>query len=122
MAETCVRGIRGAISVVSDEPEEIMRATREMLQAIVEQNSLNIDDIASAFFTVTPDLRSTFPARAARELGWKYVPLLCAQEIDVPGSLPRIIRVLLHVNTEVESRKIKHVYLREAAQLRPELI
>lgn len=89
----------------------------------MEENELDTEDIASAIFTVTPDLNAEFPATAARELlGWKYVPLLCATEINVPDRLGKCIRVLVHVNTERSQRELKHVYLRDAVQLRTDLL
>ncbi len=117
-----VRGIRGAITVPADRPEAIVDATRELLQAILVQNeALRAEDIASVFFTVTEDLTSAFPAQAARELGWQHVPMLCAREIPVPDSLPRVIRVLIHWNTNLPQHAIRHVYLRQAILLRPDL-
>ena len=118
-----VRGIRGATTVDSDSPELIMFATKELLLKIIEANpTLNPDYVASAFFTVTDDLNSIHPAQAARQLGWSYVPMLCAREIPVPGSLPKCIRVLLHWNTDIEQKNIMHVYLHEAVILRPDLV
>lgn len=117
------RGIRGAITVDADQPELILAATRELLEAILAANpGMYPGDIASAFFTVTEDLRSTFPAQAARQMGWSQVPMMCAREIPVPGSLPRVIRVLVHWNTERAQDEIIHVYLREAVKLRPDLV
>jgi len=117
-----IRGIRGAITVDHDLPEEVLAATRSLLLAIQESNpTLQVNDLASVIFTVTHDLRSAYPAKAARDLGWENVPLLCAQEIPVPGCLPRCIRVLLHWNTEITQDEIRHVYLREAVSLRPDL-
>lgn len=117
------RGIRGAITVREDSPEAVREATRELLLAILEANpSLRPADIASVFFTVTQDIRSTYPALAARELGWGEVPLMCAQEIPVPGSLPECIRVMIIWNTDLAQKEIHHVYLREAVQLRPDLV
>ena len=113
------RGIRGATSVEQNEQEEILAATRELLQAIAQQNELQIDDIASITFTVTDDLDAVFPALAARQLGWTEVPLICMREIPVPGSLGKCIRVLLHVNTTRGLSEMRHVYLREAVILRP---
>jgi chorismate mutase len=115
------RGIRGATTVETDSTTAILAATRELLTHIVEANDVAIEDIASAFFTVTPDLTAAFPAQAARELGWQHVALLDAQEIPVPGSLPRCVRVLIHWNTETPQTEIHHVYLRGAASLRPDL-
>ena len=117
-----VRGIRGATSVEADEPAQILAATRELLEEILRANQIaEFDEIVSAVFTTTPDLRSTFPAEAARVLGMKQVPLLCASEIAVPGGMPRCIRVLLHLNTEKRQAEIVHVYLREAKRLRPDM-
>lgn len=117
------RGIRGAITVEDDCPELILSATRELLEAILQANQgMTPEDIASAFFTVTADLSSTFPAQAAREMGWSQVPMMCAREIPVPGSLPRVIRVMVHWNTERHQSEIVHVYLREAVKLRPDLV
>lgn len=118
-----IRGIRGAITVPADQPDLILDATRELLEEILLENEdMRPEDIASAFFTVTDDLASTFPAQAAREMGWGLVPMLCAREIPVTNSLPRVIRVLVHWNTEVPQNAITHVYLREAVKLRPDLV
>jgi chorismate mutase len=115
------RGIRGATTIQTDSADAILTATRELLTRIVEANDVTLEDIASAFFTATPDLTAAFPARAARELGWQHVALLDAQEIPVPGSLTRCVRVLIHWNTEKPQAEIRHVYLRGAASLRPDL-
>lgn len=117
-----VRGIRAAITVEKDQPEMVLEATRRLLVAIGEANpSFQPADAASILFTVTPDLTSVFPAQAARQLGWTDVPLMCAQEIPVPGALPRCIRVLIHWNCDLPQSAIRHVYLGEAARLRPDL-
>ncbi len=117
-----IRGIRGATTVDSDDPDEILSATGELLAGIAAANpGLTPEDLASIFFTVTPDLHSAYPARAARDLGWDLVPLMCAVEVAVPGSLPRCIRVLLHWNTDLPQSAVHHVYLRAAAHLRPDL-
>lgn len=116
-----VRGIRGAITVTRDEPAAILDATERLLRAIVEKNRFVPDDIASALFTVTPDLVSEFPAAAARRMGWALVPLLNFTEIGVPGRLERCIRVLVHINTESRQDEIEHVYLEGATVLRPDL-
>jgi chorismate mutase len=118
-----IRGIRGATTVSADQPDLILEATRELLEAILDENAgMSSDDVASAIFTVTDDLVSTFPAQAARQMGWELVPMLCGREIPVPNSLPRVIRVLVHWNTELPQSEIKHVYLREAVKLRPDLV
>jgi chorismate mutase len=113
------RGIRGATSVTENTREAILSATRELLALLVERNGVKLEEIASVFFTVTEDLDAVHPALAARERGWHDVALLCAREIPVPDSPPRIIRVLLHANTELGQHEIRHVYLCEAVALRP---
>jgi chorismate mutase len=118
-----IRGIRGATTVTDDQPDLILQATRELLEAILAENAgMQPEDVGSAIFTVTDDLVSTFPAQAARQMGWDMVPMLCGREISVPGSLPRVIRVLVHWNTEVSQKEIVHVYLRDAVKLRPDLV
>lgn len=114
------RGVRGATTTDHNTPEGILDATRELMQALIEANRLDPADVASAFFTTTPDLNAAFPARAARELGWTEVALLGAQEMEVPGAPPRCIRVLIHWNTQLPQSAIQHVYLRGATSLRPE--
>lgn len=121
MSDVRVRGLRGATTVAADESDEIIAATRELLVALLERNGLAATDVISAIFTVTPDLSSDFPARAARAAGWEEVPLLCMTEIPVPGALPRCIRALLHVETVDGTRAMRHVYLRDAVALRPDL-
>jgi chorismate mutase len=117
-----VRGIRGATVAPFDQAEAILAATRELLAAIQAANpALAPTDIASAIFTVTDDLQSAYPAQAARQLGWEAVPLMCAREIPVPGSLARCIRVLIHWNTDLPQEAIRPVYLGAAASLRPDL-
>ncbi|MEA2764192.1 MAG: chorismate mutase, partial [Gemmatimonadaceae bacterium] len=113
--------IRGATSVEEDNPQQVADATRELLQHIVERNCLEVDEIISVIFTVTPDIRSVFPALAAREMGWVGVPLLCASEIPVEGSMPRCLRTLLQVELRAPRRLETHVYLRDAVSLRPDL-
>ena len=115
------RGIRGATTVEVDSADAILAATGDLLLRMVEANHAAVADIASAIFTMTPDLTAAFPARAARELGWQHVPLLDAQEVSVPGSLSHCVRVLLLWNTDRSQEEVRHVYLREAASLRPEL-
>jgi chorismate mutase len=112
------RGIRGATTVEHNDREEILEATTELLQRLIEQNDLQTTDIASAIFSLTADLDAEFPAVAARKLGWNDVPLLCTREVPVPGSLNKCIRVLLHVNTTRSVAEIQHVYIRGAVNLR----
>lgn len=116
-----VRGIRGAITVPEDNATEVLAATRELLEEIIRQNELDPQDIASIIFTSTQDLKSTFPAEAARAMGLHLVPLLCSQEIGVAGAITRCIRILVHVNTILGQEEIKHVFLRDAARLREDL-
>jgi chorismate mutase len=117
-----VRGIRGATSVEADTPAEILAATTELLNEILRANKIEgFDEIASAIFTTSADLTSSFPAEAARTLGMNQVPLLCASEIAVRSSVARCIRVLLHLNTDKTQRQMVHVYLREARRLRPDV-
>lgn len=121
--EHWLRGIRGAITVERDEAGPILAATRELLAVMLEANGVDdFETIAAIFFTTTPDLVSTFPAEAARELGMDMVPLICNQEIPVPGRLPRVVRVMMQVNTTRGQREMKHVYLGGAAALRPDLV
>ncbi len=118
-----VRGIRGATTVERDEPELIHEATKELLSEMLKANSINdFEVIASIFFTTTPDLCSTFPAEAARHLGMTTVPLMCNQEIPVPNRLPKAIRIMMQVNTNKGQKAMKHIYLREAKSLRPDLV
>ncbi|MCL4270380.1 MAG: chorismate mutase [Anaerolineales bacterium] len=118
-----IRGIRGATTVAEDDADAILQATRELLEAILKENDgMTPEDVGSAIFTVTEDLAATFPAQAARQMGWGLVPMMCAREIPVPGSLPRVIRVLVHWNTDTPQSGVKHVYLRDAVKLRPDLV
>lgn len=116
-----VRAIRGAISLDVDEKQHLHERTRELVSALMEENSLSTDDVISAIFTVTPDIVSDFPAAAAREMGFGAVPLMCAQEIPVPGALPRIVRVMMHAEMDVPRDAVSHVYLRDAVALRRDL-
>jgi len=117
-----VRGIRGAITVNNNTKEEITKFTKELLITLQKENDFNIEDIVSVFFSVTPDLNATFPAQAARELGWDRVPLFDMQEIDVLESLPRCIRILIQINCSKNQTEIKHCYLRGARILRKDLV
>ena len=118
---TRLRALRGATTVAEDDPDAIAEATRELLATMMERNEVSVDDIVSLVFTATPDLTSAFPAAAARSLGLEDVPLLCAQEIAVADSLPRCIRVLMHLYTERDYASLRHVYLGAARRLREDL-
>jgi chorismate mutase len=120
MSASVVRAVRGAITVDADQPEEVRAATAELLGEVLARNALEPGDLISILFTATPDLVSEFPAVAARQIGLSQVPLMCAQEIEVEGAMPRCIRVLIHCNAPVH-RAIRHVYLRGARQLRLDL-
>ena len=114
------RGVRGATTVGENTKKAILEATREMLYLIIRANDMRADDVASAYFTTTVDLNATYPALAARQLGWYEAALLCGHEMQVPDGLERCIRVLIHWNTTRSAREIVHVYLREAKSLRPD--
>lgn len=115
------RGVRGATTVEANEREAILTATRQLLALVIRRNGIEQEDIASVIFTVTRDLDAEFPALAARQLGWSGVPLLCAYEVSVPGSLERCVRLLVHWNTEKAAGEVHHVYMRGAEKLRPDL-
>ncbi|QDV25000.1 chorismate mutase [Aureliella helgolandensis] len=117
----CCRGVRGATTVQANSRDDILLATRQMLALVMRHNEMEVSDICSAVFTVTKDLDAEFPALAARQLGWYEVPLLCGYEIQVPGSLPMCIRVLVHWNTTKTQQQIHHVYIHDAVKLRPDL-
>ncbi len=120
-ATTRMRALRGAITVDADDSRLILDATRTLLREMMLLNSLGAEQLVSVIFTATPDLTAAFPARAARELGWNDVPLLCMTEMTVPGSLPRCVRVLMHAELPVAAGRGQHVYLGAAAELRPDL-
>ena len=112
------RGVRGATTVTSNDREEILEATRELMYILIRANGIHPDDVASGLFTTTVDLTTTYPALAARQLGWYDVALICSHELDIEGGLPMCIRVLIHWNTRKSPQEIVHVYLREAQSLR----
>src|SRR2546429_381563 len=116
-----VRAVRGATQVDHDDRNQILEASAELVSAVLDRNELSADDIISIVFTATPDLTAEFPAYAARQLGLVDVPLLCASEIAVPGAMPRVLRVLAHVETDRERSAVRHVYLGGAAALRTDL-
>jgi len=113
------RGIRGATTVERNDREQILAATRELLEVLVRLNGLRPDDVGYVWFTVTPDLDAEFPAFAAREIGWTEVPLMCGREIPVPGAIAGCIRVLIDWNTAKTQREIRHAFLHRAKELRP---
>ena len=115
------RGVRGATTVDSNTREEILQATRQLLALMIRANGIEPDDVAQAIFTSTFDLNAEFPALAARQLGWLDVPLLCTHEIDVPGSLRRCIRILVTWNTDRPQSEVRHIYIKDAVRLRPDL-
>jgi chorismate mutase len=117
------RGIRGAITVVSDTEENVLSATGELLEGILDANpELKTEDIGSVFFTVTEDIVSAYPALVARQMGWTLVPMVCGREIPVPEGMPLCIRVLILWNTDLNQEEINHIYLRGAKALRPDLV
>jgi chorismate mutase len=116
-----VRAIRGATQLTADDPDEMADAVVELLESILARNDVDVDAVISVIFTATPDLVSAFPAAAARGIGFGDVPLICAAEIAVPGALPRVIRVLMHVTLDVPRDQIQHVYVRGAEVLRQDL-
>ena len=115
------RGVRGATTVEANTRDEILQNTRQLLALMIRANGIEPEDVASAMFSVTSDLNAEFPALAARQLGWLDVPLMCAHELSVPGSLPLCIRVMLHWNTDHRQQEVTHIYLRDAERLRPDL-
>ena len=115
------RGVRGATTVESDSRDEILASTRQLLALMIRLNGIEPQDVGSAIFTTTEDITAEFPALAARQLGWLEVPLLCTHELNVPGSLPKCIRILLNWNTPKTQHEITHVYIKDAVKLRPDL-
>jgi chorismate mutase len=115
------RGVRGATTVTEDSAEAIWAATRELLEALITENGIEEDDVASVIFTTTPDLTAAYPAKAARDMGWSSVALIGAQEMAVTGGLKLCIRILIHWNTTKGNAELKHLYFREAVALRPDI-
>ena len=115
------RSVRGATTTDSEAIDDILTATRQLLALMIRVNEIQPEDVASAIFSATEDLNAEFPAMAARQLGWLDVPLICTHEINVPGSLTRCIRILLHWNTDKTQQQVSHVYIKEAVKLRPDL-
>lgn len=117
---TAVRGVRGATTVAANERGAILAGTRELLEHVIGLNRIQAADVASVWFTATPDLDAEFPAFAARQIGWTEVPLICATEIPVGGALERCVRVLVHWNTDLAQSEVRHVFLHGARVLRPQ--
>jgi chorismate mutase len=113
-----IRAVRGAIQIDADERQAILDGTAELVTEVMSRNKLSTDQVISVIFTATPDLTMEFPALAARSLGFQEVPLLCCTEMSVPGSMPKVVRLMMHIETELSRPAIQHVYLRGAAALR----
>ncbi|MFD1862631.1 chorismate mutase [Planococcus chinensis] len=117
-----IRGVRGAVTVKADKPEEILAETRRLVLEMAKENRIEPEDVASVIVSTTTDISSAFPAKAVRTIDqWTYVPVMCTHEMDVPGSMPLCIRIMMHVNTAISQQEIKHIYLNEAVKLRPDL-
>lgn len=113
-----VRAVRGAVQVRRNDRAEILAGTAELVTEVMSRNELTPDDVISVIFTATPDLTAEFPALAARQLGFQEVPLLCASELNVPGAMPSVVRLMMHIETGKPRSAVQHVYLRGAAALR----
>ena len=118
---TICRGVRGAVPVRANTPDEILRAADRLLRRLIEKNGINQDDVTSVIFTTTKDVNAEYPAIAARKLGWRGVAMLCGHEMEVPHGLQACLRILIHWNTDKSQQDIVHVYLEEARSLRPDM-
>ena len=118
---TICRGVRGAVPVRANTPDEILRAADRLLRRLIEKNGINQDDVTSVIFTTTKDVNAEYPAIAARKLGWRGVAMLCGHEMEVPHGLQACLRILIHWNTDKSPQDIVHVYLEEARSLRPDM-
>jgi len=116
-----VRAIRGATTIENNDAREIIEETKHLLKRMVEDNGVDKEDIISVILSTTKDINAAFPAVAAREMGWTDIALMCTNEMDVPGSLPMCIRVMMHINTEKTNKELKYIYLKKAKLLRPDL-
>ena len=117
-----VRGLRGATTINRDDEQSVLSVTAALAKTMAEENGVSPDDIISVLVSTTTDIKSTFPAKAVRTMdGWQYVPVMCTNEIDVPGGLPLCIRLLMHVNTDRTQKEVTHIYQNEAIKLRPDL-
>ncbi|GGG17507.1 chorismate mutase AroH [Lysinibacillus alkalisoli] len=118
-----IRGLRGAITITQDEPQQVWQETAKLVQAIAEANQIVAEQITSVIISTTPDITSAFPARAVREMeGWQFVPVMCMHEMNVAGALPLCIRVLIHAEVAVGQQEVQHIYLNDAIKLRPDLV
>lgn len=118
-----IRGVRGATTIIEDKPELILKETEILVKEIVRANDIQPEEIISVLISTTTDITSGFPAKAVRSIeGWEFVPTMCTHEMSVPNALPLCIRVLLHVNTELHQKDVRHIYLNEAVSLRPDLV
>lgn len=117
-----VRGFRGATTIERDKAENVLEATEKLVKEVAEANDVSPEDIISVLVSTTSDIQSTFPAKAVRTIeGWKYVPVMCTHEMDVPGGMPLCIRVLMHANCKTPQKEIIHIYQNDAVKLRPDL-
>ena len=117
-----VRGLRGATTIARDEESEVLKATEQLVKEIAQANQVNPEEIISVIVSTTPDIQSTFPAKAVRSIdGWKYVPVMCTHEMNVPGGMPLCIRILMHANCDTPQKEIIHIYQNDAVKLRPDL-
>jgi chorismate mutase len=117
-----IRGIRGATTFEEDNEFDVISSTKQLVEQLINQNEIEPANVASVFISATTDLTSTFPAKTLRQFsGWKYVPVMCMQELAVPGGLSQCVRIMIHYNTDKEQDEIKHVYLKKAVSLRPDL-
>jgi len=116
-----VRAVRGAVTVDNNSSEDVMNETIKLLSRMIDDNVINKDDIISIIFSTTHDINAAFPAAAARKMGWTDIPLMCTNEMDVPGSLPKCIRILMHINSDKTNAQLRHIYMKDARKLRPDL-
>ncbi|WP_033542132.1 chorismate mutase [Planococcus sp. CAU13] len=118
-----IRGIRGAITISADHPDQILDETRKLVLEMAKQNDVDPEHVASVIISTTNDISSAFPAKAVRTIeGWTFVPVMCTHEMSVPGSMPLCIRVMMHANTALGQKEINHIYMNDAVKLRPDLI
>ncbi|MGI2327062.1 chorismate mutase [Planococcus sp. YIM B11945] len=118
-----IRGVRGATTVMKDQPEEILLETKKLVLEMVKANKIDPELVASVIISTTPDISSAFPAKAVRTLeNWTYVPVMCTHEMNVPGSLPLCIRIMMHVETALPQKEVQHIFMNEAMKLRPDLV